>query len=145
MLSYAESWAQKKTGSSLTIIACETNQDVPLYATEWDGGEGGYVYKTNWYYYKGGTKEYVTGKAIRDMMNDYGGVDIRSHSFEVTAYDAETDLLTLKTKGYGHGVGMSQYGAIGYANEAGWTYDQILRHYYSITSSSAHQLVAPKW
>src|SRR5919106_3796346 len=33
-------------------------------------------------------------------------------------------------KGWGHGVGMSQYGALGLANE-GATHDQILRHYYS--------------
>jgi stage II sporulation protein D len=32
-------------------------------------------------------------------------------------------------RGWGHGVGMSQYGALGYANE-GWTYDQILEHFY---------------
>ena len=32
--------------------------------------------------------------------------------------------------GWGHGVGMSQYGALGYANE-GWPYDQILAHYYT--------------
>jgi stage II sporulation protein D len=32
-------------------------------------------------------------------------------------------------RGWGHGVGMSQYGAMGYAND-GWTYDQILAHYY---------------
>ena len=32
-------------------------------------------------------------------------------------------------RGWGHGVGMSQYGALGYANE-GWTYDQILAHFY---------------
>lgn len=40
---------------------------------------------------------------------------------------------------------MSQYGAMGYANLAGWTYDQILTHYYSITASSDHQIVAPLW
>jgi stage II sporulation protein D len=33
-------------------------------------------------------------------------------------------------RGWGHGVGMSQYGALGYANE-GWTYDQILAHFYT--------------
>ena len=32
-------------------------------------------------------------------------------------------------KGYGHGVGMSQTGAIAYANQ-GWSYDKILLHYY---------------
>ena len=33
-------------------------------------------------------------------------------------------------RGWGHGVGMSQYGALGYAQE-GWTHDQILGHFYS--------------
>ena len=33
-------------------------------------------------------------------------------------------------RGWGHGVGMSQYGALGYAQE-GWGYDQILGHYYT--------------
>lgn len=32
-------------------------------------------------------------------------------------------------RGWGHGVGMSQYGALGFANE-GWTYDRILVHFY---------------
>jgi stage II sporulation protein D len=31
--------------------------------------------------------------------------------------------------GWGHGVGMAQYGAYGYALH-GWTYDQIVAHYY---------------
>jgi len=35
-------------------------------------------------------------------------------------------------RGYGHGVGMSQYGAYGQAN-AGRTYDEILAHYYTAT------------
>ena len=33
--------------------------------------------------------------------------------------------------GYGHGVGMSQCGAVGYAAEEGMNYKQILRHYYT--------------
>src|SRR5829696_9978237 len=33
-------------------------------------------------------------------------------------------------RGWGHGVGMSQYGALGYAQD-GWTYDRILGHYYT--------------
>ena len=32
-------------------------------------------------------------------------------------------------RGWGHGVGLSQYGALGFANE-GWTYDQIISHFY---------------
>src|SRR5664280_2326797 len=32
--------------------------------------------------------------------------------------------------GWGHGIGMSQWGAYGYAKH-GWTYKQILSHYYT--------------
>ncbi len=39
---------------------------------------------------------------------------------------------TIKGRGFGHGVGMSQYGAYGFA-EHGKTYGQILSHYYSGT------------
>jgi SpoIID/LytB domain protein len=38
--------------------------------------------------------------------------------------------------GWGHGVGMSQYGAYGYAQK-GYTYDQILAHYYPGTELGA--------
>ena len=38
--------------------------------------------------------------------------------------------ININTKGYGHGVGMSQYGANGMAKE-GYKYDDILKHYYS--------------
>ncbi len=41
-----------------------------------------------------------------------------------------TGSFTFTGKGYGHGVGMSQMGAIGMAG-AGYTYDLILKHYYT--------------
>jgi stage II sporulation protein D len=41
--------------------------------------------------------------------------------------------LTVRGAGWGHGVGMSQYGAYGMAR-AGKSYDAILRHYYSGTA-----------
>ena len=37
--------------------------------------------------------------------------------------------------GFGHGRGMGQYGALGYALNAGWNYVQILGHYYSNTGT----------
>jgi stage II sporulation protein D len=40
--------------------------------------------------------------------------------------------FTIRGAGFGHGVGMSQYGAYGFAKQ-GATYDQILRHYYTGT------------
>ena len=41
-------------------------------------------------------------------------------------------LFTLTGHGWGHGIGMSQYGALGYAQH-GWTHAQILDHYYTGT------------
>jgi stage II sporulation protein D len=41
-------------------------------------------------------------------------------------------LFLVSGRGYGHGVGMSQYGAYGQA-KAGRTYDKILAHYYTGT------------
>lgn len=38
-------------------------------------------------------------------------------------------LFLIDGRGWGHGIGMSQYGARGYA-EAGWPYSRILAHYY---------------
>ena len=42
-------------------------------------------------------------------------------------------LFVLKGAGYGHGIGLSQYGAEGYAR-SGSTYDRILAHYYPGTT-----------
>lgn len=39
--------------------------------------------------------------------------------------------------GWGHGRGLSQYGALGYAKDQGWSREQILGHYYSNTSAGS--------
>ena len=53
-------------------------------------------------------------------------LDLRSTDFTITN-DGDKYLIT--TKGYGHGVGMSQYGANGMASE-GYNYQDILKYYY---------------
>jgi SpoIID/LytB domain protein len=45
--------------------------------------------------------------------------------------------LTFTGHGWGHGRGMGQYGALGYAVNSGWTYQQILGHYYSNTTAGS--------
>ena len=45
---------------------------------------------------------------------------------------AAASKFTIRGAGFGHGVGMSQYGAMGYASH-GWDYKAILAHYYSGT------------
>ena len=51
---------------------------------------------------------------------------LRSTAFTMTATD---ETITVTTRGYGHRVGMSQYGADAMA-ALGSTYDEILTHYY---------------
>jgi stage II sporulation protein D len=53
-------------------------------------------------------------------------------SARVDVAAAPTLTLSVTGKGWGHGVGMSQWGAYGYA-QRGTTYDQILAHYYTGT------------
>lgn len=57
----------------------------------------------------------------------YNKLSLKSTDFEIQFYG---DYLIINTKGYGHGVGMSQYGALGMAKK-GYTYQEILKHYYS--------------
>ena len=63
----------------------------------------------------------VKGTAMRSLFS------LRSASFTVTA-DAEN--VAFSVTGYGHGVGMSQYGANALAKE-GKTYEEILKWYYT--------------
>lgn len=82
-----------------------------------------------------GTITYTEGGGIETMEicgDVYTGVEmrsllgLRSTAFQI-AFDGENVLIT--TRGYGHRVGMSQYGANTMA-EAGSTWQQILQHYY---------------
>jgi len=45
------------------------------------------------------------------------------------------DEISVEGRGWGHGRGLSQYGALGYAVDHGWTSDQILDHFYSNTTA----------
>ena len=45
-------------------------------------------------------------------------------------WELQGDSITFSTRGFGHGVGMSQYGANGMARE-GATFEEILKHFYT--------------
>ena len=60
----------------------------------------------------------------------YNRLSLRSTDF---IFELQGDTVNIITKGYGHGVGMSQYGALGMA-KSGYKYDEILRHYYQNTN-----------
>ena len=63
----------------------------------------------------------VSGPSVRSIFG------LRSASFTVEAGDGK---ITFYVTGYGHGVGLSQYGANAMA-EAGSTWREILEHYYT--------------
>ena len=72
------------------------------------------------------------------MTLDLGGVSVTGHqartifSLRSASFTVECapDAVTFQVTGYGHGVGMSQYGANAMAAE-GKTYQEILQHYYT--------------
>jgi stage II sporulation protein D len=61
-----------------------------------------------------------TGIEFRKLLN------LRSTDFEI---NTNNDEYVITTYGYGHGVGMSQYGAY-YLSTIGYTYEEILKYYY---------------
>ncbi len=65
----------------------------------------------------------VEGTAVRELFG------LHSANFTITTDD---DRISFHTIGYGHGVGLSQYGAK-YMAEQGAAYDKILSHYYQDT------------
>lgn len=65
-----------------------------------------------------------SGKKVRELLG------LRSADFDISISDNNANITT---RGYGHGVGMSQYGANGMAN-AGYSYKDILSHYYPGTT-----------
>ena len=62
----------------------------------------------------------VSGTALRRALG------LRSACFTIRYQDGS---FLITTKGYGHGVGLSQWGAKALA-EQGWTYEAILTHYF---------------
>ena len=83
------------------------------------------------------TSQTATGriKTLKINGTEFNGRDfasklsLRSNCFTISQNEQN---ITITTKGFGHGVGMSQYGANGMAKE-GYNYKKILEHYYSNT------------
>lgn len=71
--------------------------------------------------------------SARDIYNKLG---IRSTDFDMVQ---DKDKVIVSTKGFGHGVGMSQYGALGMARD-GYNYKEILSHYYNGTNLKKYKI-----
>ena len=75
-------------------------------------------------------KEIKVGDKIYKGTSFRSLLMLRSTDFDIMVNDNSVVFIT---RGFGHGVGMSQYGANGMANE-GYNYIDILNHYYTNVS-----------
>lgn len=104
---------QKDLTNVLNILGIDWNDNSNLEIIS--RNESGRITKLRF-----GDKIY-TGVEFRNILG------LRSADFDLEIKDG---TLIITTRGYGHGVGMSQYGANGMA-KAGYNYEQILNHYYT--------------
>ena len=65
----------------------------------------------------------INGREIRELF------ELNSTNFKIS-YNPKTNIIDIETTGYGHGVGMSQWGANGMAKK-GKDCEEILKHYYT--------------
>lgn len=71
----------------------------------------------------------LKGTDLRTLLN------LRSTNFKIEK--GKEDEVNITTIGYGHGVGMSQYGA-NYLAKNGGTFEEILKYYYSGVTLGAY-------
>lgn len=79
-------------------------------------------------------------KEIKIDNKTYSGVEIRNLlGLRSTDFDISVngEIVSITTRGYGHGVGMSQYGANKLAT-IGYSYSDIIHHYYQNVNIEKH-------
>lgn len=134
---WKESWSTYKLSSLIRIYGKKTFPNVPPLKGNIRGIKiidrfpckrvASCIIKTS-----SGTYSYGGDKIRFVLRRDLAGHPIlRSSRFKIV--NASGKQITVKGRGYGHGVGMCQMGALGRAQE-GQTFDEILHAYYTGTS-----------
>ncbi len=100
---YSQKFTIVPNGGEVNVSTTNGNAKAPLYAQTASG---------------------VSGVAGFTALSGNGTVN------QINVGGSGADSYTINGGGYGHGVGMSQWGARGMA-ENGFTYDQILKHYFT--------------
>ena len=125
----------------LTSVDSKWDNISPLYETYQEYNINEFFQKLNLPYSNVLNISYIkrtsTGRNIKLMINNniYNASDImqifniKSTFFNITK---NNNIIKISSKGYGHGVGMSQYGAQAMALKK-YKYNQILYHYYKNT------------
>jgi len=125
----------------LQSVASMSDQSSPKYSAikEWTLAEWNTIWPDKWQVSDFSRIQYFfndSGRVERLQLgkNVWSGREVRtllqipSTDFKIS-YDTHTGKVQVSTKGYGHGVGMSQYGAEAMASE-GKTANEILHYYY---------------
>ncbi|WP_425058640.1 hypothetical protein SCACP_32970 [Sporomusa carbonis] len=106
---------EARLGADAGIVAAAQNGGETTIASIIERTDSGRVNKV-----RIGSKT-LSGLEVRQKL------DLRSVNFTI---EPVGDKLVFKTIGYGHGVGLCQYGANGQAKE-NWNFRQILTYYYT--------------
>ncbi|QGG49966.1 stage II sporulation protein D [Lysinibacillus pakistanensis] len=125
----------------LQSVASMSDQSSPKYSAikEWTLTEWNTIWPDKWQVSDFSRIQYFfndSGRVERLQLgkNVWSGREVRtllqipSTDFKIS-YDTNTGKVQVSTKGYGHGVGMSQYGAEAMASE-GKNANEILHYYY---------------
>lgn len=92
--------------------------------------DGGYIYKINIC----GTEK--SGEYVYSILN------LKTSKATIN-YNPQTQKFDITTKGYGHGVGMSQISAMGYSINENMSYDKILSIFFQNTKLEGNVVSKP--
>ena len=113
----------KFNGQSVTFTAAEFQKKLGVSLK----GNPASWFGATTYTVGGGVDQIRIGGTLYSGVDIRGKLGLRSTDFSVTTTDS---TITFTTNGFGHRVGMSQYGADAMA-ASGSSYSEILTHYYT--------------
>ena len=119
--------AQSTTGFISPIVEKGTNIGKLLSIKALERGNSGKIVKLE---IKTDKNTYIVEKelVIRRCFQK-NGISLPSANFVISKIEAAVPVYKFAGGGFGHGVGLSQWGAGKMASQ-GYTYDEILKHYY---------------
>lgn len=131
----------------LVSVKSEGENIAPKYETEFTFSIDEFINKINSLYVDAGLTTSSLNENIEILTRSeaggvkeirFGGQTVKGTEFRISfglsstnfEYSIDGNNIVFKCKGYGHGVGMSQWGA-NVMSKNGAKYDEILKHYYT--------------
>lgn len=131
----------------LVSVKSEGENIAPKYETEFTFSTDEFINKINSLYVDAGLTTSSLNENIEILTRSeaggvkeirFGGQTVKGTEFRISfglsstnfEYSIDGNNIVFKCKGYGHGVGMSQWGA-NVMSKNGAKYDEILKHYYT--------------